>query len=277
MTTYTLIDGSNWLRRKYEEDRDISGLRASLNSLRSEIARPNNQVIFFWDGYNSNDYRKAIYPDYKSNRVKPVEGRDEFYLQQKLFREIVKHLPIPWFRVDGYEADDIIAAFVMALPEGSKVHIKSTDKDFEQIPGVTHEGKSITEVLKAVVEKEREKGKDISGFDPIITPDFVIPFKVMVGDKSDAIPGIPGFGEKRWLLSDKTAIRAWFDSDFDPTLIPEMSVKLTEWCTDNVELLRTMRKICQFRLVDKEVLSTHMNMGTDNPAAAEQILKDNLS
>lgn len=276
MTTYTIIDGNNWLRRKYEEDRSISGLRSSLNSLRSEIARPNNQVVFFWDGFGSNKYRREIYPDYKSNRNN-IPGQDEFHIQANIFRNIVENLPIPYFRVDGYEADDLIAAFVKALPEGSKVHIKSTDKDFEQIPGVTHEGKTITEVLQKVIDKEKEKGKSVEGFDPVVTSEFVVPFKVMVGDQSDAIPGIPGFGEKRWLLSDKQAIKRWYDSDFDPDLIPEMSDKLTTWCAENVDTLRAMRNICLFRPVDKETLSSHMKRGTDNPAAIEQILKENLA
>jgi len=277
MVTYTLIDGSNWLRRKFEEDRNISGLRASVNALRSEIARPGNQVVFFWDGSGGNDYRKAIFPDYKGNRDKTNDGLEEFYIQQRIFREIVRNLPIPYFRTDGYEADDIIAAFASVLPPESKVHIKSTDKDFEQIPGSTHEGKTITEVLQKEIDAAAAKGKPIVGADPVVTSDLVIPFKVMVGDKSDNIPGIPGFGAKRWLLSDKAAIDRWFRSDFDPICVPEMSDKLQLWCAENRDLLRAMRDICRFRTIDKELLNTHMKMGVDNPSAVEQILKENLA
>lgn len=274
MSEFTLIDGNNWLRRKFEEDRDISGLRASVNSLRSEIANPRNQTIFFWDGYHANDYRKAIYPEYKSKRFGTP---DEFYLQVDLFREIVKNLPIPYFRVDHYEADDVIAAFARVLPAGSKIHIKSTDKDFEQLEGVTHEGKTLTDALQKVVDKAKEKGKPIEGADPIITPDLVVPFKVMVGDTSDSIAGIPGFGEKRWLLSNKEAVKAWVNMDFDPDYIPEMSDKLTEWCRDNVDTLIAMKRVCLFRPFDKQLLTIHMQRGRDNPDVVEQILKDNYA
>lgn len=99
MTSYTLIDGNNWLRRLYEEDRDISGLRSAVNKLRTELARPNNQVIFFWDGFNGNDWRKAIYPNYKSNRSNSKVDQSEFFLQIDLFRKIVENLNIPYFRV----------------------------------------------------------------------------------------------------------------------------------------------------------------------------------
>lgn len=273
--TYTLIDGNNWLRRKFEEDRSISGLRASLNSLRSEIARPNNQVIFFWDGFNGNAYRRGIFPGYKQRPNLP--GQDEFHLQANLFRKIVENLPIPYFRMDGWEADDLIAAFALALPKGTKIHIKSTDKDFEQIVGATHEGRTLTDTLQDIVAKAAEANKPIVGADPVITSEFVVPYKVMVGDKSDSIPGIPGFGEKRWLLSNKQEILDWFASDFDQSFVPEMSQKLQMWCFENTDTLRAMRDICLFRPIDTDTLASHMRQGVDNPTAIEQILKENLA
>lgn len=274
MSEFTLIDGNNWLRRKFEEDRDISGLRASVNSLRSEIGNPKKTTIFFWDGYHANDYRKAIYPDYKSKRFGTP---DEFYLQVDLFREIVKNLPIPYFRVDHYEADDLIAAFVRTLPKGSKVHIKSTDKDFEQLEGVTHEGKTLTDSLQKVIDKAAEKGKPIEGADPIITADLVVPFKVMVGDTSDSIAGIPGFGEKRWLLSDKEQIKWWVANDFNPEHRPEMSDKLGAWCDENLDLLIAMQRVCLFRPLDRDFLAANIQQGQDNPDVVEKILKDNYA
>jgi 5'-3' exonuclease len=274
MGKFTLIDANNWLRRKFEEDRDISGLRASVNSLRSEINNPNSTTIVFWDGYHANDYRKGIYPDYKSKRFGTP---DEFYLQVDLFREIVKNLPVSYFRVDHYEADDLIAAFVRVLPEGSKVHIKSTDKDFEQLEGVTHEGKTLTDALQKVIDKAAEKGKPIVGADAIITPDLVVPFKVMVGDTSDSIAGIPGFGEKRWLLSDKEQIKGWFANNFHPDFRPDMSDKLADWCDSNIDLLEAMRRVCLFRPLDKDFLNANMQHGQDNPHVVEQILKDNYA
>lgn len=276
MTSYTLIDGNNWLRRLYEEDRDISGLRSAVNKLRTELARPNNQVIFFWDGFNGNDWRKAIYPNYKSNRSNSKVDQSEFFLQIDLFRKIVENLNIPYFRVDGYEADDLIAAFALALPTGTKIHIKSTDKDFEQIVGATHEGRTIQNTLEDEVAKERAKGKSVDGLDPIITPELVVPFKTMVGDTSDSIVGIPGFGKKRWLLSEKQPILDWFARDFAGPF-PEMSDKLADWCANNLDELRAMRDACLFRPIDKDFLASHMKLGTDNPSAVEQILKDNLA
>lgn len=277
MTSYTLIDGNNWLRRKYEEDRSISGLRSSVNALRSELARPNNQVIFFWDGFNGNDWRKAIYPAYKSKRGDSKVDQSEFFIQIDIFREIVKNLNVPYFRADGYEADDLIAAFALALPTGTKIHIKSTDKDFEQIVGATHEGRTIEDTLKDEIEKERAKGKPVEGLDPTITSDLVVPYKVMVGDISDSIAGIPGFGKKRWLLSPRQPILDWFASDFDPELTPDMSDKLKQWCADNLSELRAMRDAALFRPIDKDFFASHMKRGTDNPSAIEQILKENFA
>lgn len=275
MSEFTLIDGNNWLRRKYEEERSMSGLRASVTSLRSEIANPKKTTVFFWDGKGANRYRKEIFPDYKGKRTN--DGLDEFHHQINIFREIVENLPVPHFRVDGYEADDIIAGFVRSLPKGTKVHIKSTDKDFEQLEGTTHEGKTLTDTLQKEVDDAKAKDKPIIGANPIITADLVVPFKVMVGDISDSIPGIPGFGKKRWLLSNHEEIKTWFVTDFDEGYIPEMSPKLVSWCEDNIELLRKMRDICLFRPIDKDFLSEHMKRGNDNPQRIEEILKENYA
>lgn len=273
---WTLIDGNNWLRRKYEEDRSTSGLRASVIALRSELANANRQTVFFWDGFNGNQYRKEIYPAYKGKRS-PL-GQDAFYLQIDLFREIVKHLPIPYFRVDNWEADDLIAGFFHALPPETYVHIKSTDKDFEQLGGfVGHEGKTIQSDLEAKIEKMKAEGKDVTGLDPIVTADRVLPYKLMVGDNSDNIAGIPGYGFKRWLAADKEQIKAWIDSDFDEAELPEMSDKLVQWTKDNRDTLFALRKVISFRPVDKEFLNANLKMGIDNPAKVEQILKENFA
>lgn len=249
----TLFDGSNYLRRKYEETRTISGLRESLRDVRTEIARPNNRPIFVWDGFRGNDYRKAFYPLYKGQRT---GAEDAFYVQIDIFKEILKHLNICVVNVPGYEADDIIGYIAKnAKGKVDGIHIKSTDKDFEQLEGTTHEGKTLE-----------------------LPSNLIIPYKILVGDKSDNIKGIVGFGPKSWGKLNLQQVVKWTESDFDPSLIPDgFTANMAKYCQENVTELQTLKKVCEFRDVPDELVTKHMHFGTDNPAEVERILKENLA
>lgn len=249
-----LFDGSNYLRRKYEEERTISSLRASVRDVRSILANSRYQAIYVWDGFRANDYRKGLYPLYKGNRSR--DGLDDFYKQIDIFKQVLKHLPIITVDVPGYEADDIIGFIAKGfMGKIDKIHVKSTDKDFEQLEGVTHEGTTLD-----------------------LPSDQIIPYKILVGDVSDNIKGVPGFGKKTWEKTDKDHVIRWVASDFDPKFSPEsFSPKIVAWCADNQDLLRNLQKACEFREVPDELVTKHMHFGKDNPAEVERILQEHLA
>jgi len=101
-----------------------------------------NFLIFAWDADHYK--RKDLYPEYKADRAqRKLEKTDEelkfdevSYRQFKLIRKRV--LFDFGFRnnfiFDGYEADDIIASIVLALPPGTQTPIVvSTDEDDYQL------------------------------------------------------------------------------------------------------------------------------------------------
>src|SRR3954466_10467895 len=96
-------------------------------------------------------------------------------------------------RVEGYEADDVIATITREAHErGIEVTVVTGDRDLFQLiePGVkvmaTSRGITETKVY------DREAVIDRYGIPPGLVPDFT----GLKGDTSDNIPGVPGIGEK---------------------------------------------------------------------------------
>ena len=96
-------------------------------------------------------------------------------------------------KVDGYEADDVIATLAgKARAQGIDVMVLTGDRDLFQLiePGVrvmaTGRGVTDTKIY------DRDAVIDRYGIAPELVPDFV----GLKGDTSDNIPGVPGIGEK---------------------------------------------------------------------------------
>ena len=72
-------------------------------------------------------FRTAMYEEYKATRKAPPE---EFRPQLDLLREVLTALNIPWFRVDDYEADDILGTLAhQAAEQGLQTLIVTGDRD----------------------------------------------------------------------------------------------------------------------------------------------------
>ena len=148
-------------------------------------------------------FRHKKYPEYKATRQKAPE---DLHSQVPLVEEFLAALGIPSLRVDGFEADDIIAALAgKCRAEKRQCYILSSDKDLLQLVG---EGTFELRPLKSVKgETGRPAGASGSLAWELVGPDEVkaewgvVPEKVLdllslTGDKSDNVPGVKGVGEK---------------------------------------------------------------------------------
>ncbi|MBI3975389.1 MAG: DNA polymerase I [Armatimonadetes bacterium] len=135
-------------------------------------------------------FRHKAYEGYKAQRERmPDDLRPQFTLS----REVLEAFQIPMYGVDGYEAEDVIAAIARrAAEEGFEVTIVSGDLDLLQIvrPGirVMITSRGVTETTVYDEEAVRRR----FGFAPPQLPDY----KALKGDTTDNIPGVPGIGEK---------------------------------------------------------------------------------
>ncbi|WP_018689601.1 DNA polymerase I [Ahrensia kielensis] len=145
---------------------------------------PTHFAVIF--DYSSKTFRNALYAEYKANRSEPPEDlRPQF----GLIREATRAFNLPCIEMDGYEADDIIAAYAaQAEAAGGEVTIISSDKDLMQL---------VTEKVSMYDSmKDRQIGIDevVEKFG--VKPEKMIDLQALTGDSTDNIPGVPGIGPK---------------------------------------------------------------------------------
>jgi DNA polymerase-1 len=135
-------------------------------------------------------FRHTRYEAYKATRDKAPE---DLHAQVPVIEEILEALRVPCLRVDGFEADDVIATLVEGTRETSApCWVLSGDKDILQLIGGNVRLLSQEKGTTDLVEYSREKVFESKG----VYPEQIIDFLSLTGDSSDNIPGVPGIGEK---------------------------------------------------------------------------------
>ena len=155
------------------------------------------KVVVAWDSPTSVSKRRALYPEYKSGRVKPGE---DFYAQIPLLRELVAALGWNFVEIDDYEADDIIGTLSLQADETLdakgrceyETFIISSDLDMLQI---VDENTHMWRILKGFSKIEQIDVAEVEEKYGIKKAQF-LDLKALKGDASDKIPGVPGVGEK---------------------------------------------------------------------------------
>ncbi len=130
-------------------------------------------------------FRNDLYPEYKANRKEPDEEMAE---QFPYFEPLIKAFGINGLRVDGVEADDIIATLVTNHRNNFTITIVSSDKDLMQLVG--------GDVVMLDTMKNKTMGVDAVNDKFGVTPDKVIEVQALIGDSSDNVPGVRSVGPK---------------------------------------------------------------------------------
>tara|TARA_B110000467_G_scaffold164536_1_gene194165 strand:- start:180 stop:2873 length:2694 start_codon:yes stop_codon:yes gene_type:complete len=131
-------------------------------------------------------FRNDIFDQYKANRPPAPE---ELIPQFSIIREAVKAFNVPCIEMDGFEADDLIASYTtLAVNDGAKVTIVSSDKDLMQLVGHNVMMHDPMKNKYIGVSEVREKFG--------VNPEKVIDVQSLAGDSADNVPGVPGIGIK---------------------------------------------------------------------------------
>jgi len=152
--------------------------------------KPEHIAVVF-DPHSGKTFRHEMYSEYKANRLKSPEVIKESI---PVIKEILTHLGICTFEIDGYEADDIIGTLAKNAERNDfEVYMITPDKDYAQLVSNSifmykpkHSGNEM-EILGAA---------EICANFGIDKPEQVIDILAIWGDASDNIPGVRGIGEK---------------------------------------------------------------------------------
>jgi DNA polymerase-1 len=145
-------------------------------------------VIVAWDAGMSG--RDTEYPEYKAGR----RSRPDLLREQwPHLMPLAEAFGFSNVRVDGWEADDVIATLTRQASEsGVPVMIVSGDRDVYQLVG---DGVRVMTTSRGVTDTkiyDREGVIERYGVPPELVPDLI----GLKGDTSDNIPGVPGIGDK---------------------------------------------------------------------------------
>jgi DNA polymerase-1 len=145
-------------------------------------------TVVVWDAGMSG--RKELSADYKAQRS---SRPDLLQLQWPHLRPLVEAFGYRNISVEGFEADDVIAALTeQAKQRGIPVMVVTGDRDAYQL---VDDGVRIMSTSRGVTDTkvyDRQGVIDRYGIPPELIPDFI----GLKGDTSDNIPGVPGIGDK---------------------------------------------------------------------------------
>ncbi|MFQ3621564.1 MAG: DNA polymerase I, partial [Spirochaetales bacterium] len=133
-------------------------------------------------------FRHELYPEYKATRQKTPE---DLHAQIPIIEEIAQTLGLPTLRLNGVEADDLMATLsTLCKQEGRPCYIISGDKDLLQL--VQDPVRILRPEKGDFLELDREEVFRHWS----VYPEQIVDYLSLVGDASDNVPGAKGIGEK---------------------------------------------------------------------------------
>ena len=134
---------------------------------------------------------------YKAHRESMPE---DLVAQQEYIMSVLEGYKIPKYKIDGYEADDVMATLATKFSEDTEeeieVYVVTGDKDLAQLVN-----RKINIALLGKGDKKSSLFKYIRTDEDVIeylgvTPDKIPDLFGLMGDSSDGIPGVSGIGPK---------------------------------------------------------------------------------
>jgi len=208
---FILVDGHSLAFRSYyafAKGRD-GGLRTKtgiptsvcfgfLKSLLEVISSQQPQAMAVAFDLELPTFRHKADDTYKADRP---ETPEDFIPDLQNLKALLTALNLPVLAVPGYEADDVLASLAhRATDEGYQVKILTGDRDLFQLID-PQKPTTVLYLSQKALKSGSSTGLEEYSTQEVknklgITPEQVVDYKALCGDKSDNIPGVRGIGEK---------------------------------------------------------------------------------
>lgn len=229
------------------------------------------KVVVFWEGEESRKYRQTYYPYYKSQRNDRYTTADLDDLGHKRLRikQYLEELYIRQVEVDGCEADDAIAHYVVNSPNELKI-IYTADRDLLQL---------ISPYTRVFLSDKKAMISDMNftTFFPYHRGNVGL-IKMLAGDVSDNISGLQNIGEgvvlKLFpeLKTEEKSVEWILDRTKEMMVEKPKSIQLqtivegkSKWGTNGRDYYNVMDKIINLKNphVTEELKNTIIEMAND--------------
>ena len=200
-----------------------------LEGIPSELCLARNEVKLSICFDSKHNKRKEIDKDYKGTRDK-VLTQEDFDTIDSLYDIYAKIYSV--YKVDGYEADDLIASLAKYTDSYDKVYVMSPDKD------LIHLVSDKVAMIRTNPYKQLRQIVDRGNYEEFMEKSFsvqapynsILLYLSTVGDTADNIKGIKGFGKKAFndlisslssksidyeSLTDRSSLEQFIKDNFD--------------------------------------------------------------
>lgn len=236
-----LVDGSSYLFRAYHalpplttsKNHPTGAIKGVISMIRRlEQDFPGSKMVVVFDA-KGKTFRHDLYEEYKANRPPMPE---DLACQIEPIHEIVKAMGLPLLTVTGVEADDVIGTLANeATSKGIDVVVSTGDKDMAQLVS------DHVTLINTMTETRMDRDGVVEKFG--VTPEQIVDYLALVGDKVDNIPGVNKCGPKtavKWLQSYENLDNVIKHAD-------EIKGKIGEYLREATETLPLSRELATIR------------------------------
>ncbi len=223
-----LVDGHSLAFRAYyafnnsrrEPLRTSKGIPTSIcfgfiNSLLQVLETESPQYMAIAFDLGEPTFRHQADDNYKAERL---ETPEDFIIDIQNLQQLLTAFNLTIATKAGYEADDVLGTIAnLASKVGYQVKIITGDRDLFQVVDDDQE----ISVLYLHNQTFRKTAHSYTEFDRAgviekmgVTPEQIVDYKALCGDKSDCIPGVKGIGEKTAvkLLQEYSTLAAVYEN-----------------------------------------------------------------
>ena len=236
-----LVDGSSYLFRAYHAlpplmtskghpTGAIKGVISMIRKLEQDF--PGSKMVVVFDA-KGKTFRNDLYEDYKATRP-PMP--DDLAVQIQPIHDMVRAMGLPLLIVSGVEADDVIGTLAHeATSKGIDVVVSTGDKDMAQLVS------DHVTLINTMTDTRMDREGVVEKFG--ITPEQMVDYLALVGDKVDNIPGVNKCGPKtavKWL-------QTWDNLDDIIEHADDVKGKIGEYLREATETLPLSRELATIK------------------------------
>lgn len=210
----------------------VHGVMNVLLTLSNRFGKDNVSIVF---DHKSKNRRHEQHPEYKATRDATPE---DLNVQFQILDELIPLTGIAYYRIEGYEGDDIMATLA-AHAEG-EVGMLTRDKDIFQI---------VDDRVKIYDSQTNE----FAGRELVVDKYKVLPEKMgdllaLTGDTSDNIPGVPKVG----VVTAAKLLDEFGSLDGIYANLDKIKGKVKENLENNKEQAYLSRKLVELDILEKD-------------------------